>query len=183
MQPVADPPVSGATPAGFADDADWLERICYGGDLPEAARGHLRRAALVYHRTAEAERHLKAAWDAAPGSVAVSIGLYRFYFYKGQLAEALKVAQDCLRRTAREGGLPDDWRRVRPHHAAFDTYDAAPRFYLFTLKAYGYIRMRLGHLDEGRAAVAKVMELDPADHLGGSVLMGVLDRVGRDDDD
>lgn len=171
-----------AEPIGFADDADWLERVCYGGDLPAEARAHLHRAALAYADTAEAERCLQAAWDAAPGHVAVSIGRYRFYFYKGRLAEALAVAEDCLARTAEAGGLPADWRDVRPGDAAFDGYDAAPRFYLFTLKAYGYIQMRLGDLDEGRAAVAKVMELDPADHLGGSVLMGVLDRVGQEDD-
>ena len=42
--------------------------------------------------------------------------------------------------------------------------------------------MRLGDLDEGRAAVAKLLELDPSDKIGARVLLGVLDRVGQSDD-
>ena len=57
-----------------------------------------------------------------------------------------------------------------------------PRFYLFTLKGYAYLQMRLGDLDEGRAAVIKLLELDPSDKIGARVLLGVLDRMGQDDD-
>ncbi len=42
--------------------------------------------------------------------------------------------------------------------------------------------MRLGNLDEGQAAVAKLLELDPSDKIGAKVLLGVLDRRGQDDD-
>lgn len=72
---------------------------------------------------------------------------------------------------------------MRPADAAFDSYDAMPRYYLFTLKAYAYIQMRLGRLAEGREAVAKVLELDPGDKLGASVLQGVLDRLEAEDGD
>ena len=57
-----------------------------------------------------------------------------------------------------------------------------PRFYLFTLKGYAYLQMRLGNLDEGRAAVMKLLELDPSDKVGARVLLEVLDRMGRSDD-
>jgi hypothetical protein len=57
-----------------------------------------------------------------------------------------------------------------------------PRFYLFTLKGYAYLQMRLGDLDEGRAAVAKLLELDPSDKIGARVLFEVLERVGLDDE-
>jgi hypothetical protein len=42
--------------------------------------------------------------------------------------------------------------------------------------------MRLGNLEEGRAAVAKLLELDPSDKVGARVLLEVLERVGQDDD-
>jgi predicted TPR repeat methyltransferase len=42
--------------------------------------------------------------------------------------------------------------------------------------------MRLGNVDEGRAAVMKLLELDPSDKVGARVLLEVLDRVGLDED-
>jgi hypothetical protein len=57
-----------------------------------------------------------------------------------------------------------------------------PRFYLFTLKGYAYLQMRLGALDEGRAAVTKLIQLDPSDKIGAKVLLDVLERIGQDDD-
>ena len=86
------------------------------------------------------------------------IGLYRFYFYQHRLAEAFEVAQICLKKAARDNGLPLDWREVRPDQANFSDFAAVlPRFYLFTLKAAAYLSMRLGDLaerprDGGKAA-------------------------------
>ena len=39
--------------------------------------------------------------------------------------------------------------------------------------------MRLGDLEEGRAAIAKLLELDPGDKVGARVLLGVLERRGK----
>lgn len=144
----------------------------------------MRLAGLAYHDAATAERHLHSAMALAPRHPAVLIGLYRFYFYKGRLREALAVAGTCLEYAARDNGLATDWRRVRREDADFGNFESlSPRFYLFTLKGYAYLQMRLGNLDEGRDAVQKLRELDPDDKLGGSVLIGVLERQGRDDDD
>lgn len=173
--------------AGRAKQAagmDWPPAACLGRELPAQAEEELRLAGLAYHDDARAERHLARAGEFAPGHPAVLIGKYRFYFYKGQLRDALQVAEDCLVQAARAIGLDADWRRVRPADADFRNFEALrPRFYLFTLKGYAYLRMRLGELEEGRAAVTKLLELDPEDKLGGSVLLGVLERQGRDDDD
>jgi tetratricopeptide (TPR) repeat protein len=163
--------------------APWEDLPVYGGSLPPDVECLLRQAAARYHDEAAAERLLHEALDLAPAHVAVQIALYRFYFYKNRLGEALRCAVRCLDQAAGTCGLARDWRRVRPGEAAFDSYDAMPRFYLFTLKAYAYIQMRLGCLEEGREAVAKVLELDPGDKLGASVLQGVLDRVGMEEDD
>jgi hypothetical protein len=42
--------------------------------------------------------------------------------------------------------------------------------------------MRLGQTEEGRRAVLKLLELDPSDKIGAKVLLGVLERMGQDDD-
>jgi tetratricopeptide (TPR) repeat protein len=165
-------------------DVEQLELACFGGNLPEQAEHHLRLAGLTYHEDRIAESHLQRALAIAPDHAAVLIGLYRYYFYKGRLGEALDVAERCLTKSAGDNGLEDDWRKVKQGDANFGSYDAIlPRFYLFALKAYGYLHMRLGNREEGRAAVQKLLELDPGNKLGGKVLLEVLEREGREDDD
>lgn len=155
-----------------------------GGGLPAAAEQHLQAAGQVYHRDELAEWHLREAQSVAPDHAAVLIGLYRFYFYKNRLQEALQVACQCLRKAALDNHLVMDWREVRLSDADFGRYEAVlPRFYLFTLKGYAYLNLRLGNISEGHAAVMKLLELDPSDKLGGRVLLGVLERMGQLDDD
>lgn len=155
-----------------------------GKGLPAAAERHLNLAAENYRFADVAEAHLLDAQVAAPGHAAVLIGLYRFYFYKGQLVRALGIAQQCLDKAARELGLPRDWRDARPGMARFDAYEEiAPRFFLFSLKGYAYLRMRVGDLDEGGQALQKLLELDPTDKIGARVLLDVLARAEEAEDD
>ena len=169
--------------AVFPVEDAGLTAAVLGAGLPEAAEQHLRLAAASYRDDDVSEAHLWQAKAAAPDHPAVLIGLYRFYFYKNRLAEALSVARACLEKAAKDNGVALDWRDVKPTDAAFGDFGAIlPRFYLFTLKGYAYLNMRLGHVEEGRAAIAKLLELDPSDKIGAKVLLGVLDRMGRDDD-
>ena len=169
-------------PQSLDEDA-LLASALLGGGLPPEAEDHLWQAGLAYHLDDVAEAHLKEAQALAPGHAAVLIGLYRFYFYKGRLAEALDVARVCLAKAARENLLAADWRAVRRGNVDFGSFDAMlPRFYLFTLKAYAYLQMRLGNLDEGREAAMKLLEIEPSDKIGARVLLDVLERMGRDDE-
>jgi tetratricopeptide (TPR) repeat protein len=168
---------------GKADEG-LLAAMVLGQGLPQAVELHLREAGRAYQDSTLAEWHLREAQTLAPDHLAVLIGLYRYYFYKNRLREALEIARLCLQRGARHAGLPADWRAVRPGQVEFDSYDAVlPRFYLFTLKGYAYLQLRLGNLAEGQAALDKLLELDPADRCGGRVLLGVLARMGQVDDD
>jgi len=160
-----------------------LASALLGGGLPREAEFHLSEAGLSYHLDAVAEKHLAEARALAPGHAAVLIGLYRFYFYKGRLAEALEIAKLCLAKAAIENGLPSEWQDVEPGSADFGRFEnMLPRFFLFSLKGYAYLQMRLGDLAEGRRAVLKLLELDPSDKIGAGVLLGVLERVGREDE-
>jgi len=130
-----------------------------------------------------AEQHFREAEALAPGHAAVLIGLYRFYFYKGRLAEALEIARVCLEKGTRENNLPQNWRDVRASDGLFGRYDEmALRFFLFSLKGYAYLNLRLGNLQEGAEAVHKLLELDPSDKIGARVLLDVIGRIGKDDD-
>src|SRR5450755_1045959 len=172
--------------AGCDAGADSLADALLGAGLPDAAARHIQLAGLAYRddAMAEAERHLREAEALAPDHAAVLIALYRFYFSKGRLSEALEIARICLRKAARENGLHLDWRKVRREDADFSSFDARlPRFYMFTLKAYAYLNMRLGFLEEGRDAVRKQLDLDPTDKIGAKVLLNVLDAMAHGDDD
>lgn len=151
--------------------------------LPAAAEEQLKLASLSYAINAKAEMHLALAKAIAPDNAVVKVGEYRYYFYKGRLQEALAVAQDCLQAVAKELGLPMHWRMVEPYHADFTGDEPAHRFYLFCLKAYAYLLLRLSRIDEGRIAANKLLQLDPANKIGGQLLLDVIDRAGQDDYD
>jgi tetratricopeptide (TPR) repeat protein len=163
---------------------DELADAVLGAGLPEEAQLRILEAGRSYHRDELAERHLREAQALAPNHAAVLIALYRFYFYKHRLREALELACMCLRKAAEDNSLSADWRDVRVRDACFSQYEAVlPRFYLFTLKGYAYLQMRLGNFPEGRAAVMKLLELDPSDKVGAKVLLAVLNRMGQSDDE
>lgn len=152
-------------------------------NLPPVAEEQLRLASQSYADSAKAEMHLTLACAIAPDNPVVQVGEYRYYFYKNRLPEALKVAERCLKNVSRELRIPPRWQNVMPHHADFGSDDAALRFYLFVLKAYAYLLLRLNFIAEGAAAAEKLLELDPKNKVGGQVLRDVLDRVGKDDYD
>ncbi|SFK02470.1 hypothetical protein [Methylocapsa palsarum] len=170
------------SPPAPDDDAALVDALL-GKGLCAIAEDHLRQAGLAYDQTEVAEKHLAAAATAAPGHAAVLIGFYRFYFYKGRLREALAVADLCLEKACRDNRLPMDWRRVKSSDASFSDYgEMLPRFFMFTLKGYAYLNLRLGDVTEGLAAVEKLLELDPSDKIGARVLLEVIERASQDDD-
>lgn len=150
--------------------------------LSEEAAQHLHLAGVGYTQDNIAERHLAEALRLAPGHLAVQVGYYRYLFYKGRLAEALRQLDVCLAMSARQNGLHHDWRSVHRNDADFGSFESVfARFYLFALKAHGYLQMRLDNQEAGRAAILKVLELDPGDKVGAKILLDVLDRQGHDD--
>jgi len=167
-----------------SDRAPIAVEALLGVGLPAEAQKHLDLAATLYDRDAIALDHLRQAELVAPGHPAVLIGLYRFFFYKGRLSECLEVCLICLSEAAQYNNLADDWHQVQSSDASFSSYDdMMPRFYLFVLKGYAYLQMRLGNLDEGLAAVMKLLELDPSDKIGATLLLEVHQRMGQGDDD
>ena len=171
------------TTSGPDDDA-WLSRRYYGGDLPAEAERQLHLAGRHYCDDALAESHLARAAAIAPGHRAVDLGHYKYFLYKARLAEALTYAVRMLDHASAGIGLNhSDWRLVTRRHADFDALEPAPRIYLFTVKALGYLHARLGRQEEGRAMLEKVAELDPADRIGVRPLLAVLDRRANDRED
>jgi tetratricopeptide (TPR) repeat protein len=165
-------------------DNEALENVWFANryrDLSPVAEEQLRLASHAYADNVKAEMHLALAKAIAPNNPVVRIGEYRYYFYKGRLEEALKVAEACLVAVAQELELPIQWQQVMPHHANFMDDEPAHRFYLFCLKAYAYLLLRLDKIEAGWAATDKLLLLDPTNKVGGMVLLEVLLRMDMDD--
>jgi tetratricopeptide (TPR) repeat protein len=133
----------------------------------------IAQAGALHHVPEQALPLLEQACAAAPRHPAPLIALYRFYFYGHQLAQARAVAEDALAiaRTA----LGSQFGDVPPAEADA-RYNAAVRFYLFTLKGMAYLSMRLGDMADAHQLLKELRRLDPQDHVGGGLLSHVLCR-------
>lgn len=162
------------------DDIADFDLAVLGGGLPAEAERLIGRAGLIRGQVEEALALLDQAHALAPQHPATLIALYRFHFYGNRLDEALAVSLRALAMASAALGLPSDWRQVGAD-ARFGALEPLPRFYLFSLKGFAYLSLRLGDLDTGRTALARLAEMDPANRVGHRVLDDVLARMGRDD--
>ncbi len=156
-------------------------------DLPPSVQALLKQAGEAWHSEAEAEAKVLEALALAPDALAARIGVYKFYFYRHRLAEALPHALSCVAFATRALGLPEDWRRIGPADAAFVgtavTLAPLPKLLMQTLIAAGYVMARLGRIAEAEEALAKVMELDSTDRLGAGRMLAVVRRGGAEPDE
>jgi hypothetical protein len=119
------------------------------------------------------------AQSIAPDHPAVLIALYRHHFYGHRLAPARDIARRALVCGAQALGLASRWQDVAPQPLPGARDDAAVRFYLFALKGYAYLSLRLGDSTEAGAALAQLRVLDPDDCVGGALLEDVRQRRQR----
>jgi tetratricopeptide (TPR) repeat protein len=169
--------------SSFGDES-LLSHPLFGGGLPPLAEHYLAQAGLNYSSdAAAAEDYLARAQQLAPDHFAVLIGFYRYYFYKGRLQEALAVSKICMAKAAREKNFATDWRAVQKQDADFGDYDdVIARFFMFCLKGYAYLHLRLGDFAEGRAAIDKLLQLDAADRINARLLFDILARQEVEDE-
>lgn len=157
-------------------DADFDSAVL-GGGLPPEAEQLIAQAGLIRHERDKAEPLLLAARALAPMHPATLIALYRFHFYGHRLHEAREISKQALDIARAALG---ETLLITDEQARFD---AAARFYLFSLKGYAYLSLRLGDIEAGREALASLRTLDPQDRVGGGVLAHVLARAEAHRDD
>lgn len=153
-----------------------------GQGLPPEAEAALREAGRLRGAPSAATAALMRARALAPEHPAVLIAFYRHHFYGHRLRAARDVARQALRVGAQRLGLPAVWRDVPEQPLAGARDDATTRFYLFVLKGYAYLSLRLGDGAEARSALAKLRHLDPDDRVGGALLEAVRLRSERSDE-
>lgn len=126
----------------------------------------------------DAEASLMRAYFLEPEHLTVQVALYRYFFYKHRYDEALVVADRTLEITAKRLGLRRSWSEMTATEMGHGVLVSMglTRFYLFCLKASGYIYMRLGDMVSALERLNKMAQLDPADQFGSSILIEIAKR-------
>ena len=158
------------------------EHLQLSADVPVPVRQMVQQAIASYEDKPMAEQLFKQALQLAPDEMEIYVAFYKFYFYQKYLAEAEEVAQQTLYKVAELTGLPADWRRFKKEFANWTSPDSPVRYYLYTMKALGFIALRQEKLSLAHEILDKLVELDPDDRVGGSVIKTLANRLSEGDE-
>jgi hypothetical protein len=155
------------------------EPVLFGKSVLPATNSRLQYAVAARHRdNSEAENVLWEARAEDPTCLPVYFALYKFYANSKKLDRAERAARLAIAESARQAGVSADWEKVGRGESPKLYASEAGLFYLFSLKALGFIKLRRGHLREAGAVLEHLARLDPDDLSGGSVVLGLAESVG-----
>jgi hypothetical protein len=104
--------------------------------------------------------------------------LYKFYFFQKRLDDAERIVLAGLEESAKQGGFPSDYRRLVGNLQKWNLYaNESTLFYLYTLKALAFIKLRLGFTMDAQLVLSHLQQLDPEDLSGASVIMDLAAGV------
>jgi hypothetical protein len=154
-------------------------RVSFGPGIPPEVDRRLQMAVEARHRSRfEAERLLWEARAEDPACLPVYFALYKFYANSKKFKAAERAAYLGLGEAARQGGFPADWTALSQQPRQWRLYDrGAGLFYLFSLKALSFIKLRRGHQLEAVNLLRHLQRLDPEDRSGGSVIRALAESL------
>jgi hypothetical protein len=104
------------------------------------------------------------------------VALNRFYYYQHRLEDALNATLKALAVIRCLINFPEDWRDLQQSHINETSTDLLTqvRLYLFTLKATGFLNMRLNNLEVSQHIFEKLVGLDSKDRIGAKGLLELV---------
>lgn len=157
------------------------ERVMFGVNIPDHINACLQQAVAASDDPLKAEGLLWQAQQMDPNQLEVYVALYKFYFYKNLLEEAQGAVFVALKKSAELGKFNADWNKLTPTSTDWFSHEPPQRLYLYALKALSFIRLRQSDVTGAENILEKLMELDPTDQVGGSVLQQLAQAM-RDED-
>jgi len=140
----------------------------------------LMQDAAGRYETGDAELPLLRAYALSNRHLTVLVGLYRYYYYQHQLAEAVIIAEQAMEISGQRLNLEQNWPALNLQNfsqkATESQLIAMARFYLMALKGWAYLKLRLNQIDEGVLALKKILELDPKDRVGAKALLDTVEE-------
>lgn len=155
------------------------ERVMFSPNMPGQVNNLLQaavaassvdqsRAEMLFLQAQALDRHCLQTYFA----------LYKFYFFQKRLVDAERIVIAGLEEAARQGGFPSDYRRLTKDHEKWNLYaNEITLFYLYTLKALAFIKLRLGFTIDAQLVLSHLRQLDPEDLSGASVIMDLAAGV------
>jgi len=149
------------------------ERVLFSPNIPDAVNQLLQAAVAASHANPmRAENLFLQAQTLDKQCLQTYFALYKFYFYQKRLADAERVVLAGLAEAAQQGGFPCDHRSLAQSPKSWDLYaNETTLFYLYTLKALAFIKLRQGFGVDASVVLANLKQLDPKDLSGASVIM------------
>ncbi|MGZ5059428.1 MAG: hypothetical protein ACXWE3_13170 [Methylobacter sp.] len=149
------------------------ERVMFSPNMP-AEVNHLLQAAVAASSVnqSRAENLFLQAQTLDSHCLQTYFALYKFYFYQKRLVDAERIVLAGLEESAKQGGFPNDYRQLAQDRAKWDLYaNESTFFYLYTLKALAFIKLRQGFTTDAEIVLSHLQQLDPEDLSGASVIM------------
>ena len=165
------------------DLLDFEAQGLYFDESDAAGVKEMIAAAAENYATGEAELPLLKAYFLAPESLNVLVALNRFYYYQHRLEDALAATLKALAVIRPLICFPEDWRDLQAGHLNAVPTDSLTqvRLYLFTLKAIGFLNMRLNNLDLSQSIFEKLVDLDSKDRIGAKGLLELVIKRKEED--
>jgi hypothetical protein len=147
----------------------------FGGDAPPEIRSLIDAAKLAPRD--ELSDRLWAIQAHAPTCLPIYYLLYKLHAGRRELARAEQAALAGLAQAGLQCGLPTDvpcqGERVQADFRA----NGPARFWLFTLKALAFIRLRRGQLTQARQLLEWMDRCDPSRSVGNDTTFALLESV------
>jgi tetratricopeptide (TPR) repeat protein len=147
-----------------------FQGIALPDDLPTRVAGYVSAALAALGEWREAESLLWRAQATDPDCLHVYYLLYKLYFNRKRLTDADHAACMALDTAARLAGISSDWHLLDRASCDWGSVASPQHFYLFSLKALAFIRLRHERVAEAHEIIAKLREIDPQDTVGASVI-------------
>jgi hypothetical protein len=155
------------------------ERVMFSPNMP-AEVNHLLQAAVAASSSDQnkAENLFIQAQTLDNHCLQTYFALYKFYFFQKRLVDAERIVLAGLEEAAKQGGFPNDYRRLAQNRQQWNLYaNENSLFYLYTLKALAFIKLRLGFTEDAQRVLSYIRQLDPKDLSGASVIMDLAAGV------
>ncbi len=123
------------------------------------------------------EHLLLQAREKMPDRLEITVALYKMYAYSNHLDESLGLINEVLCKSATAGGFTINWCWVSQDSADWQNAVGPVRFYLYSMKAMGFVLLRRGDPETAYQVLKKLQELDPRDQVGGSVVREMAERI------
>ena len=157
------------------------ERVLFSPNMPGEVNNLLQAAVAASSvDQSRAETLFLQAYALDSHCLQTYFALYKFYFFQKRLDDAQRIVMAGLEESALQGGFPSDYRRLVQSRQKWNLYaNESTLFYLYTLKALAFIKLRLGLTPDAKLVLSHLQQLDPEDLSGASVIMDLAAGVAE----